>query len=136
MRYFEKAGLYRSKIGAKSLLVEAKLCIAPANSRIIGSLLFCTVFYILVAAGAIGTLGGQPIMDPAGFPIEAGSAELARQCAMPEHSGALVCSNEALAHVLRAIGFSGVGNMLGVAAFLALPSVILVQEYGTSGAPR
>jgi APA family basic amino acid/polyamine antiporter len=97
---------------------------------LIGSLLFCTVFYILVAAGAIGTLGGQPIMDPAGFPIEAGSAELARQCAMPEHSGALVCSNEALAHVLRAIGFSGVGNMLGVAAFLALPSVILVLIFG------
>ena len=70
---------------------------------LIGSLLFCTVFYILVAAGAIGTLGGQPIMDPAGFPIEAGSAELARQCAMPEHSGALVCSNEALAHVLLSL---------------------------------
>ncbi|WP_284125258.1 amino acid permease [Parerythrobacter aestuarii] len=97
---------------------------------LVGSLLFCTVFYILVAAGAIGTLGGQPIMDAAGFPLEAGSAELARQCAMPEHAGALVCSNEALAHVLRAIGFSGIGNMLGIAAFLALPSVILVLIFG------
>ncbi len=97
---------------------------------LVGSLLFCTVFYILVAAGAIGTLGGQPIMDAAGFPLEAGSAELARQCAMPEHAEALVCSNEALAHVLRAIGFSGIGNMLGIAAFLALPSVILVLIFG------
>ncbi len=97
---------------------------------LVGSLLFCTVFYILVAAGAIGSLGGQPIMDAAGFPVEAGSAELARQCAMPEHAGALVCSNEALAHVLRQIGFSGVGNMLGIAAFLALPSVILVLIFG------
>ena len=93
---------------------------------LIGSLLFCTVFYILVAAGAIATIGGQPIMDAMGFPLEAGSPELARQCAMPEHADALVCSNEALAHVLRVIGFSGVGNLLGVAAFLALPSVILV----------
>ena len=93
---------------------------------LVGSLLFCTVFYILVAAGAIGTIGGQPIMGPGGIPFPAGSEELARQCAMPEHSGALVCSNEALAHVLRQIGFSKVGNMLGIAAFLALPSVILV----------
>ncbi len=37
-----------------------------------------------------------------------------------------MCSNEALAHVLRMIGFSKVGNALGIAAFLALPSVILV----------
>ena len=96
---------------------------------LIGSLLFCTVFYILVAAGAIGTIGGQPIMS-GGFPVEAGSVELARQCVMPQYAGALVCSDEALAHVLRQIGFSGVGNMLGVAAFLALPSVILVLLFG------
>src|SRR3546814_10745311 len=69
-------------------------------------------------------------MDAAGFPLEAGSAERARQCAMPEYADALVCSNEALAHVLRVIGFSGVGNMLGIAAFLALPSVILVLLFG------
>ncbi len=93
---------------------------------LIGSLLFCTVFYILVAAGAIGTIGGQPIMGPTGVPFPAGSEELARQCAMPQYAAALVCSDEALAHVLRQIGFSGVGNMLGIAAFLALPSVILV----------
>ncbi len=93
---------------------------------LIGSLLFCTVFYILVSAGAIGAIGGQPIMGPNGTPFPAGSAELARQCAMPEHAAALVCSKEPLAHVLRQIGFSSIGNMLGVAAFLALPSVILV----------
>jgi len=65
-------------------------------------------------------------MGPNGTPFPAGSAELARQCAMPEHAAALVCSKEPLAHVLRQIGFSSIGNMLGVAAFLALPSVILV----------
>ncbi|HET9355882.1 MAG TPA: amino acid permease [Sphingomicrobium sp.] len=97
---------------------------------LIGSLLICTVFYILVAAGAIGTIGGQPIMGPGGVPFPAGSEELARQCAMPQHAEALVCSNEALAHVLRQIGFSGVGNALGIAAFLALPSVILILLFG------
>lgn len=93
---------------------------------LVGSLLFCTVFYIAVAAGAIGTIGGQPIMGPGGVPFPAGSEELARQCAMPEYAAALVCSDEALAHVLRQIGYSGIGNALGYAAFIALPSVILV----------
>ena len=97
---------------------------------LIGSLLFCTIFYILVAAGAVGTIGGQPIMGPNGVPFPAGSEELARQCALPQYADALVCSNEALAHVLRRIGFGAVGNMLGIAAFLALPSVILVLIFG------
>ncbi|MEO5577879.1 MAG: amino acid permease, partial [Sphingomicrobium sp.] len=97
---------------------------------LIGSLLFCTIFYILVAAGAVGTIGGQPIMGPNGIPFPAGSEELARQCAMVEHSAKLVCSNEALAHVLRTIGFGTVGNMLGYAAILALPSVILILLFG------
>ncbi len=98
---------------------------------LIGSLLFCTVFYILVAAGAVGTIGGQPIMGPNGVPFPAGSEELARQCATFAANGLpLVCSNEALAHVLRQIGWSGVGNMLGIAAFVALPSVILILLFG------
>ena len=97
---------------------------------LVGSLLFCTIFYILVAAGAIGTIGGQPIMDAMGIPLEAGSPELARQCAMPQYADALVCSNEPLAHVLKMLGFSGFGNAIGLAAFLALPSVILVLIFG------
>ncbi|HVF37952.1 MAG TPA: amino acid permease [Sphingomicrobium sp.] len=97
---------------------------------LVGSLLICTIFYILVAAGAVGTIGGQPIMGPGGIPFPAGSEELARQCAMAEHAQKLVCSNEALAHVLRQIGFGAVGNMLGYAAILALPSVILILLFG------
>jgi APA family basic amino acid/polyamine antiporter len=41
-----------------------------------------------------------------------------------------VCSNEALAHVLRAINWKIVGNALGLAANLALPSVILMMMFG------
>jgi basic amino acid/polyamine antiporter, APA family len=96
---------------------------------LIGSLAICTIFYVLVAAGAIGSIGGQPIMVN-GVPLPAGSPELARQCALPQYAEALVCSNEALAHVLRNIGFSSIGNALGIAAFLALPSVILILLFG------
>jgi APA family basic amino acid/polyamine antiporter len=97
---------------------------------LVGSLLFCTVFYILVSAGAIGSIGGQPIMGPNGVPFPAGSEELARQCAMPQYAQYLVCSDEALAHVLRVIGHGAIGNMLGIAAFVALPSVILILLFG------
>lgn len=98
---------------------------------LVGSLLFCTVFYIAVAAGAIGTVGGQPIMGPNGVPFPAGSEELARQCATyTAEQLPLVCSNEALAHVLRQIGWSGVGNAVGLAAMLALPSVMLILMFG------
>lgn len=93
---------------------------------LIGSLAFCTLFYVLVAAGAIGTIGGQPIVGPDGIPFPAGSEELARQCGMAQFADRLVCSDEALAHVLRQIGYSSIGNMLGIAAFVALPSVILI----------
>jgi len=98
---------------------------------LIGSLLICTVFYILVSAGAIGAIGGQPIMSAIpGIPLEAGSTELARQCALPQYAQALVCSNEALAHVLRVVGFGSIGNTLGIAANIALPSVILILLFG------
>ena len=97
---------------------------------LIGSLLICTIFYMLVAGGAIGTMGGQPIMGADGTPLITGSPELARQCALPQYKELLVCSNEALAHVLRTIGYSKLGNWIGYAAFIALPSVILILLFG------
>ena len=56
-----------------------------------------------------------------------GSPELAAAC---KGSEALVCSKEPLAHVLRMLGFASWGNMIGLAAALALPSVILMMIYG------
>ncbi|HYD14242.1 MAG TPA: amino acid permease [Allosphingosinicella sp.] len=97
---------------------------------LIGSLGICTIFYMLVAAGAVGTIGGQPIMGPNGLPLVTGSPELAAACALPQNAAALVCSNEALAHVLRTLGYAGIGNMMGYAAFIALPSVILILLFG------
>ena len=99
---------------------------------LIGSLVICTIFYLLVAAGAIGAYGAQPVFGPNGEVLTAGSRELAERCHQIAASGPepLVCSKEALAHVLRSIGHSWVGNALGLAAFLALPSVILMMIYG------
>lgn len=95
---------------------------------LIGSLAICTVFYLLVAAGAVGAIGAQPTA----LGVAPGSAEFAQQCAAMVAKGTepLVCSNEALAHVLRAINFSWAGDLIGLAANLALPSVILMMMFG------
>ncbi|PTD28064.1 amino acid permease [Sphingomonas fennica] len=100
---------------------------------LIGSLAICTIFYMLVAAGAIGSpLGSQPVMSALGDWLAPGSKELADRCQVLAGIGSepLSCSKEALAHVLREIGYFKVGNLIGLAAFLALPSVILVMIYG------
>lgn len=97
---------------------------------LIGSLGFCTIFYLLVAAGAIGAMGAQPVTGPDGSVVQPGSAGFVAACAMPANADALVCSNEALAHVLRVVNWPLVGNALGLAANLALPSVILMMMFG------
>ena len=95
---------------------------------LLGSLAICTIFYLLVAAGAVGAIGAQPTA----IGISPDSAEFARQCAALTAKGAqpLVCSNEALAFVLRGINHSAAGDLIGIAANLALPSVILMMIFG------
>ena len=100
---------------------------------LVGSLLICTLFYLLVASGAIGAIGAQPVTDAAGQALDPGSPALAGRCASIVAGGfsePLVCSREALAHVLREIGWVKIGNLLGIAAFLALPSVVLMMMFG------
>ena len=94
---------------------------------LIGSLLVCTVFYLLVGYGAVGAVGSQPMFDANGVALHPGTPELAAAC---KGSEALVCSKEPLAHVLRMLGFESMGNVIGLAAALALPSVILMMIYG------
>jgi APA family basic amino acid/polyamine antiporter len=99
---------------------------------LIGCLAICTIFYLLVAAGAIGAIGAQPLMN-AGVVLNPGSAEMAGRCAAITATGALqplVCSREALVHVLDSIGFPALGRLVGLAAVLALPSVVLMMMYG------
>jgi APA family basic amino acid/polyamine antiporter len=99
---------------------------------LIGTLGICTLFYLLVASGAIGAIGAQPLMQ-GGATLPPGSPEMAGRCAAITMSGSLqplVCSREALVHVLDAIGWPALGRLVGLAAVLALPSVVLMMMFG------
>ncbi|MEN9704193.1 MAG: hypothetical protein RLZZ393_72 [Pseudomonadota bacterium] len=72
---------------------------------LIGSLVICTAFYLLVAYAATGAVGAQP-------------------------GGALSESKEPLAFVLRQLGWPQVGNWVAAAAIIALPSVVLMMMFG------
>ncbi|MDN5781648.1 MAG: amino acid permease [Luteimonas sp.] len=95
---------------------------------LIGSLVICTIFYLLVGYGAVGAIGSQPMVDANGIALAPGTREMAAACS--SHADALVCSKEPLAHVMRQLGFERAGNLIGLAAALALPSVILMMIYG------
>jgi basic amino acid/polyamine antiporter, APA family len=100
---------------------------------LIGSLGICTLFYLLVASGAIGAIGAQPVTGANGALLAPGTAEIAGRCAAITASGAiepLVCSKEALVHVLQVTGHPIFGWFVGLAAVLALPSVVLMMMYG------
>src|SRR5690606_13010655 len=86
---------------------------------------------VLVASGAVGSIGAQPVVDPAtNLAYEPGSADMAIACRQPHNADKLVCSGEPLAHVLDQIGWKNVSRLIGLAAFLALPSVILMMLFG------
>lgn len=97
---------------------------------LIGSLAICTVFYLLVAGGVVGSVGAQPVVDAAGQAVPPGSPALAEVCALPENERALSCTGEPLAFVLDELGWKKVSQLIGLAAFLALPSVILMMLFG------
>ncbi len=94
---------------------------------LIGALLICTVFYLLVGYGAAGSIGAQPMLGANGMPLDPGTPEMTAACL---NSQALVCSGEPLAHVMRVLGHPVVGNLIGLAAVIALPSVILMMMFG------
>lgn len=72
---------------------------------LVGSLVICTIFYLLVAYAAAGAVGAQP-------------------------GGALSQSKEPLAFVLRELGWARIGNWVAAAAIIALPSVVLMMIFG------
>ena len=68
----------------------------------------------------------------AGAALSPGSAEMTGRCALMGAGAAqpLVCSKEALVHVLETIGWPALGRLVGLAAVLALPSVVLMMMFG------
>ena len=127
------ASIFFAYVGFDAVSTAAEETINPQRNMpigLIGSLFICTVFYLLVAAGAIGSIGAQPVLDAAGRGIEPGTAALFEACKDPVKAALLVCSEEPLAHVLRQLGWEKVSRLIGLAAFLALPSVILMMMFG------
>ncbi|RAK50971.1 amino acid permease [Phenylobacterium deserti] len=126
------ASIFFAYVGFDAVSTAAEETKNPQRNMpigLIGSLGICTIFYLLVAAGVIGTVGAQPVFGAGGQPLDPGSRELAAQCAALGDN-AVVCSKEALAWTLRQIGWPQIGNLLGLAAGLALPSVILMMMFG------
>jgi basic amino acid/polyamine antiporter, APA family len=102
------ASIFFAYVGFDAVSTAAEETINPQRNipiGLIGSLGICTVIYLLVAAGAIGSIGAQP-------------------------GGALSQSDDALAFVLREIGQGWAGDLVAIAAGIALPSVILMMMFG------
>jgi APA family basic amino acid/polyamine antiporter len=102
------ASIFFAYVGFDAVSTAAEETINPQRNipiGLIGSLAICTVIYLLVAAGAIGAVGAEP-------------------------SGELAGSKEALAFVLREIGHGWAGDLVAIAAGLALPSVVLMMMFG------
>jgi APA family basic amino acid/polyamine antiporter len=126
------ASIFFAYVGFDAVSTAAEETKNPQRNMpigLIGSLGVCTIFYILVASGVIGTVGAQPVTDAAGLGLRPGSPELSAACASLGDSK-VVCSKEALAWTLRSIGWPQIGNLIGLAAGLALPSVILMMMFG------
>ncbi len=126
------ASIFFAYVGFDAVSTAAEETKNPQRNMpigLIGSLGICTIFYMLVAAGVIGSVGAQPVTDAAGAALEPGSKELTAQCAAIAGQ-AVTCSKEALAWTLREIGWPQIGNLVGLAAILALPSVILMMMFG------
>ena len=126
------ASIFFAYVGFDAVSTAAEETKNPQRNMpigLIGSLGICTIFYILVASGVIGTVGAQPMTDASGAGLRPGSPELTAAC-KAAGDAAVVCSKEALAWTLRSIGWPQVGNLIGLAAGLALPSVILMMMFG------
>lgn len=126
------ASIFFAYVGFDAVSTAAEETKNPQRNMpigLIGSLGICTIFYIAVAMGVIGGVGAQPILGADGTALAAGSKELADACRTLGDTQ-VVCSKEALAWTLREIGWPQIGNLIGLAAGIALPSVILMMMFG------
>ena len=127
------ASIFFAYVGFDAVSTAAEETKNPQRNMpigLIGSLAICTVFYLLVAAGVIGSVGAQPLIGANGEGIQPGDATAMAAACANVASEAVVCSKEALAWTLREIGWQQIGNLVGLAAGLALPSVVLMMMFG------
>ncbi|MBO9624239.1 MAG: amino acid permease [Sphingomonas sp.] len=126
------ASIFFAYVGFDAVSTAAEETKNPQRNMpigLIGSLAICTIFYLLVAAGVIGTVGAQPVFGPGNEVLAPGTPALAEACTAIQEQ-AVVCSKEALAWTLRQVGYPFVGWLVGAAAIIALPSVILMMMFG------
>jgi len=126
------ASIFFAYVGFDAVSTAAEETKNPQRNMpigLIGSLAVCTIFYLLVASGVIGTVGAQPVFGPNHEVLSPGTPALAQACTAI-HEQAVVCSKEALAWTLKSIGYPFVGWLVGAAAIIALPSVILMMMFG------
>src|SRR5438309_10459015 len=126
------ASIFFAYVGFDAVSTAAEETKNPQRNVPIGliaSLLICTVFYLLVAAGVVGAYGAQPLFS-GGVALKEGSPELYASAACHAANAPLVCSKEALAYGMRQVANPVMGNIIGLAATIALPSVVLLMMYG------
>src|SRR5690606_6798169 len=104
------ASIFFAYVGFDAVSTAAEETKNPQRNlpiALVGSLMLCTVFYLLISAGVIGAVGAQPLIDASGEGLAPGSKLMAEQCSLLAAAGEqpVVCSQEALAHVLRQIGW-------------------------------
>jgi APA family basic amino acid/polyamine antiporter len=126
------ASIFFAYVGFDAVSTAAEETKNPQRNMpigLIGSLGICTIFYMLVASGVIGTVGAQPVFGPNHEVLSPGTPALSQACTAINEA-AVVCSKEALAWTLRQVGYPFVGYLVGAAAIIALPSVILMMMFG------
>ena len=128
------ASIFFAYIGFDAVSTAAEETRNPQRNMpigVIGSLILCTVFYLLVSAGAVGAVGAQPVVDSAtGLAFEPGSPGLAAACELPANRRSFACSPEPLAHVISQLGWRRASQFIGLAAFFAMPAVVLMMLFG------
>jgi APA family basic amino acid/polyamine antiporter len=128
------ASIFFAYVGFDAVSTAAEETKNPQRNVPIGliaSLGICTIFYLLVAGGVIGSFGAQPLVDPATGTYFSDATKLYGSAACSATHAPLVCSKEALAYVLREVAPNPIfGYLVGLAATFALPSVVLLMMYG------
>src|SRR4249919_985360 len=102
------ASIFFAYVGFDAVSTASEETINPNRNipiGLIGSLAICTVFYLLVAYVAVGSMGAQP-------------------------GGPLSQAKDPLAFILRELHHPLLAKIVGGAAIVALPSVVLMMIYG------
>src|SRR5450755_4170246 len=78
------ASIFFAYVGFNAVSTAAEETKNPQRNMpigLIGSLVICTIFYLLVGYGAAGSVGVHPMLGADGLPLDPGSSAMAAACA-------------------------------------------------------